>query len=281
MRFPSIRNFSLSVLRRLRRQGFTPEQIRLAQLDHADLNGADLSDVDLSRAGFFQAELNGALLDRAEMKFATLNLAELNRARLNGAKLDSAELLAAKLNEAELMGARLNDADLGGAELQYARLDGAQLKHADLQAADLTGATLDGANLSGARLKSCDISEARMVGATLPYRVPVIEDLDRQILEQLEGKEHAGKLDMRDWHSCETTHCRAGWAIALAGHAGAMMEDIEGPEVAGALLYAAATGRVPNFYASDDAALEDLRRAANTVVPSTERAKASRPGAVD
>ena len=37
---------------------------------------------------------------------------------------------------------------------------------------------------------------------------------------RLKAIEDGGKLDMSTWHRCGTTHCRAGWAITLAGAAG-------------------------------------------------------------
>ena len=68
---------------------------------------------------------------------------------------------------------------------------------------------------------------------------------------------------MSDWHTCETTHCRAGWAIHLAGAAGyALEQKLGSAELAGRAIYLASTGRAPSFYASDEDALEDLRRCA-------------------
>ena len=64
---------------------------------------------------------------------------------------------------------------------------------------------------------------------------------------------------MNTWHTCETTHCRAGWAITLAGSKGLELETKYGPNVAGCMIYRASTGRVPNFYASNEAALADIR----------------------
>jgi hypothetical protein len=29
---------------------------------------------------------------------------------------------------------------------------------------------------------------------------------------------------MSDWHTCETTHCRAGWVVTLAGEQGKQLE---------------------------------------------------------
>ena len=69
---------------------------------------------------------------------------------------------------------------------------------------------------------------------------------------------------MSDWHTCKTTHCRAGWAVTLAGEAGATLEAKVGPAVAGTLIYAASRpGKpIPDFYCGDEAAMADLRASA-------------------
>jgi hypothetical protein len=70
-------------------------------------------------------------------------------------------------------------------------------------------------------------------------------------------------LDMSSWHACETTHCRAGWAITLAGPAGKALEGAVGPSAAGALIYAASGSHpVPNWTASNADALADMKRRA-------------------
>jgi hypothetical protein len=73
-----------------------------------------------------------------------------------------------------------------------------------------------------------------------------------------------GALDMSTWHTCETTHCRAGWAITLAGESGKELEKRFGSNVAGALIYQASTGMVPDFFADNNEALEDIKRCAES-----------------
>ena len=127
-----------------------------------------------------------------------------------------------------------------------AYLADANLADANLARANLARANLAGANLAGA--KWGDLSA-----------FPLIENLDAKILAAIEA---GGELNMRDWHTCDTTHCRAGWAIHLAGDAGRVMERLLGPSIAGAYLYQRSTGRVPNFYATNDEALADMREQA-------------------
>lgn len=131
--------------------------------------------------------------------------------------------------------------------LENAVKAGANLSRANLSGADLSRAYLSGANLSGANLS----------GARRLPPAPVVRDIDTAILAAIRA---GGKLEMRTWHSCRTTHCRAGWAITLAGEAGAELEKELGPNVAGALIYAASRpGQpVPDFLASNEEAMKDL-----------------------
>jgi pentapeptide repeat protein len=131
-------------------------------------------------------------------------------------------------------------------------------EHADLRDADLRGAVLRDAVLRDADLRDADLRDADLSDAD----VPVVPRLHGQIAELLAAGK--GDLDMSNWHICETTHCRAGWAIHLAGPAGYKLEEEVGPAVAGALITIASCPsiKVPNFYADTDVALADIQRLA-------------------
>ncbi len=69
---------------------------------------------------------------------------------------------------------------------------------------------------------------------------------------------------MGRWHTCGTTHCRAGWAVHLAGEAGYALERFHGSLLAGQLIYRE-SGHAINpgrFCDSDDDALADMKRLA-------------------
>jgi len=207
-------------------------------------------------------------------------------AYLAGANLAGAYLAGAYLADAYLADANLADAYLAGAYLAGANLADANLADAYLADAYLAGANLADANLAGARnvpagTERVDPPEPYVRAVTDEQRaernakrmarfrernpnVPVIDQLDRKILDAVTT---TGKLDMSQWHSCETTHCRAGWAITLAGEAGKQLEKEHGPHRAGAMIYRASTGRVPHFFASDEAALADIKRCAGEDKP--------------
>jgi hypothetical protein len=240
----------------------------------------------------------GAVLFRSESATTTrqaLEEAVMARADLTGAYLARANLADADLTDANLADADLADANLAGANLAGANLADADLADANLADANLADAYLAGAYLAGAYLARADLTDANLADAYLaravnlppgvaanspaePYKpartpadfaaraeryrqlhpeVPVVEALDRKILDVITSG--AGALNMRKWHTCDTTHCRAGWAIHLAGERGRELEKRHGSERAGAMIYRASTGRVPHFYASNERALEDIR----------------------
>jgi uncharacterized protein YjbI with pentapeptide repeats len=240
-----------------------------ANLARANLADADLADANLARANLARANLEGAYLARAYLADANLADAYLARANLEGAYLARANLADADLADADLARANLEGAYLAGADLARANLEGAYLAGADLADADLAGAIrTEDPKEPYDRNKPIDY-EAR----ALRYRerhpeVPVIPHLDAVILGAIET---GGTLDMATWHLCATTHCRAGWAITLAGEAGRKMEEKYGPERAGGMIYKASTGRIPHFFATNERALEDIRKCAGVATCPGER----------
>ena len=147
---------------------------------------------------------------------------------------------------ADLSGANLRDADLRGADLSDAYLSDAYLSGADLSGADLSDAYLSGANLSGAYLSGA----------------PVIENIHQAIFAAASAP---NALNMGAWH-CGTSHCRAGWAVTLAGDAGKALETMIGSAAAGSLIYLASDpslDRIPDFYCDNATALADMKRLAD------------------
>jgi len=201
------------------------------------------------------------------------------------------EIVVGEIKEGKRESADLSDADLRGADLRDAVLrdavlSGADLRDADLSGADLRDAVLSGADLSGADLRDADLSGADLSGAVLreilEKEVPLIPNIDAAILASIEKNKAAGTngLDMGSWHGkedidetnwCGTTHCRAGYAICLAGKEGFALEKKYGSATAGMLLYMKSTpdAKIPNFYTTDERAMADLReRAAKQTSPS-------------
>lgn len=144
---------------------------------------------------------------------------------------------------------------------QIAYLSGANLSYANLSYANLRGAYLSGADLRDANLVGADLRDAK-----LPHDIPVIHDIHKKIYASISA--NGNSLDMRSWHTCETTHCRAGWAIHLAGKDGYELEKKYDASVAGALIYQASDPnleRIPDWYASNEDAMADIKKMAGII----------------
>jgi len=95
--------------------------------------------------------------------------------------------------------------------------------------ANLRGANLSGANLIGANLRGANLSGA--IG------LPIADDAPARLRAvAIAALADADALEMDTWHTCETTHCIAGWAIHQAGEPGRILEALHGPALAGRLL---------------------------------------------
>ena len=96
-----------------------------------------------------------------------------------------------------------------------------------------------------------------------PPLVPTIQDIHRAIYAAASAP---GSLDMSNWHRCENTHCRAGWAVALAGEAGRALERFYDTPLAAMLIYDASDPSFKinpgRFYDDNADALADMKKMA-------------------
>jgi uncharacterized protein YjbI with pentapeptide repeats len=130
------------------------------------------------------------------------------------------------------------------------------LSDADLSGANLSDADLSDANLSGANLSGADLSVADLSGA------PKIQNIHHAVYNAASAE---GALNMDDWHTCETTHCRAGWVVMLAGAEGRNLERRIGTAAAASLIYLASDpgiGKFPDFHCDNETALADMKQRA-------------------
>jgi hypothetical protein len=212
-----------------------------------------------------QVGVNQSQLIGLAVRKALESGADLRGAYMGGVDLRGVDLGGADLRGVDLRGADLGDADLRGADLRDAYLGGADLGGADLRGVDLRDAYMGGVDLGGVDLGGADLRDAYMGGVDLggvDLLKIKIKNIDAAILAAIEAP--GNELRMSSWHTCGTTHCRAGWAIHLAGDAGYKLEKVVGSSAAGALIYAASRPDkpVPDFLASDADALADLRACA-------------------
>lgn len=103
--------------------------------------------------------------------------------------------------------------------------------------------------------------------------VPVIENIHQRVFAAITAEGCA--LEMSDWHKdksvdeegayCGTTHCRAGWVVALAGKAGKKLEEHTSTEFAAMQIYHESSPiRVSpvRFYENNETAYDDIKRCA-------------------
>ena len=71
---------------------------------------------------------------------------------------------------------------------------------------------------------------------------------------------------MGSWHTCEKTHCRAGWVVTLAGEAGKALEAYFDTPLAAMKIYDASSP-LPKvspvkFFDGNEDAIADMKRMA-------------------
>jgi len=94
-----------------------------------------------------------------------------------------------------------------------------------------------------------------------PLVIPIVADIHNRIYE---AASKPGALDMAHFHTCEKTHCRAGWAVALAGKAGYELERRTDYVFAAMQIYKASGYEISpcRFFDKNEAALKDMKELA-------------------
>jgi hypothetical protein len=70
---------------------------------------------------------------------------------------------------------------------------------------------------------------------------------------------------MSAWHTCETTHCRAGWVEVLAGDEGKALAKATSTLFAAMQIYKKSSDirvAIPQYFESNENALADMKRCA-------------------
>lgn len=140
-------------------------------------------------------------------------------------------------------------------------------EHPNLKQA-LEAVRKSGINLNNSSLIGSDLSKS----LGLPEWIPVIDNIDANILAACTAPQC--RLEMGNWHTCETTHCRAGWAVHLAGQAGKLLESQWGTEVAATLIYTVSRPGVrhPDFFVDNKTAMASIEADADTARKPVEAA---------
>jgi len=85
-----------------------------------------------------------------------------------------------------------------------------------------------------------------------------IPELDANILAAIE---RGSTLEMDAYHTCKTTHCRGGFAIMLHPQ-GRALEEVFGSRLVAAAIYLVSTGKIPDFFSSNEDAMASIRKGA-------------------
>lgn len=94
------------------------------------------------------------------------------------------------------------------------------------------------------------------------FNVPVIPNVHQTVLKAVEAP---GALQMDAWHKCDTTHCRAGWVVHLAGDKGKALEAASSTLFAAMQIYKASSPinvSPVRFFEMNEVALADIKRCA-------------------
>jgi hypothetical protein len=127
----------------------------------------------------------------------------------------------------------------------------------------ITGLALD---LRGGTVTDCTVTNCNVTGGT--PQIPIITQIHQRVYHAAISE---GAFDMMTWGpeeytpECETTRCRAGLVVHLAGQAGYALKSICGWQGAAWLIYKTSDPtieRVPDFFASNDDAMADMKRLA-------------------
>jgi hypothetical protein len=101
------------------------------------------------------------------------------------------------------------------------------------------------------------------------FDVPVIENIHQTVLKAVESP---GALDMGTWHTCDTTHCRAGWVVHLAGERGRALEAASNTLFAAMHIYKESSPikvSPVRFFENNEVAMADMRRCAQEEMAAT------------
>ena len=198
-------------------------------------------------------------LSGSNLRGSDLSGSNLSGSDLRGSNLSGSDLSGSNLRGSDLSGSNLRGSDLSGSDLRGSNLSGSDLSGSNLRGSDLRGSNLSGSNLSGSDLRGSDLRGSNLSGSDW---IPKIKNIHQEVYRAASNPD---SLEMKTWHTCETTHCRAGWVTTLAGAGGRVLEGCYGTGAAAALIYQASDPqleKIPNFYAENEPALEDMKRLA-------------------
>jgi hypothetical protein len=104
--------------------------------------------------------------------------------------------------------------------------------------------------------------DAKTGEGTIMGNYPTLENIHQRVLE---AASPTGALEMGDWHTCDTTHCRGGWAVHLAGEQGKKLEQATSTLFAAMMIYKASSKikvAPTKFFLNNEESMADMKRCA-------------------
>jgi uncharacterized protein YjbI with pentapeptide repeats len=173
----------------------------------ADFSGVDLSAYIFDYMCLKNVCFKGANLTSAFFRETTLTEIDFTEALCDGAYFEDADLEQVCFKRAQLERANLCDTTLWYVDMQEANCSDASFIGALIRDSSFENTNLTNADLTGYTLIRSTLSEAKGIGTQEAEML-----FAQTLLEQLETQE--AYLNMRAWHSCDTTHCIAGhWDV--------------------------------------------------------------------
>jgi len=273
----------------LHRLDMTEANLSLCYLRHASLSESCLVKAQLTMADLREASLYLANLEKADLTYADLERADLEQANLTEAILEGANLKDVYARGANFKGANLSQAIFNNTNLKEANMEGANLEKAEFEDetklckanlsnanlsnlcinnVDMRGAILKGANLKNSYFYQADLDLSNFMGANLEEtyfgdnhrkleEIPHIPHIDATILAMLDSEELLNKDEKYPW---------VAWTLRVAGtQADPLVEEMGERLAASAIYIASQSHPVPDWYASREDAIRQLRQRSQSV----------------
>jgi hypothetical protein len=90
--------------------------------------------------------------------------------------------------------------------------------------------------------------------------IPTLEGIHNKVLQSVSNE---NSLEMTHWHTCDTTHCWAGWIVFLSGKEGKELEEKTSTLFAAMQIWKASSSIPVNptlFFKSNEVAMEEIKR---------------------
>jgi hypothetical protein len=206
----------------------------------------DLSGKDFSYATFINCNFSKANLIEANFSFTCIKDCNFHNAVLCKSSFDHSDIWSSSFVFASLK----------DSTFKYSTI-----YHSNFKTSDCTNCNFKNAHLHSINFKQTTLKNSNFENIT---GIKIVSDTQQRLIavakDALASKD---TLQMDLWHTCNTTHCIAGWAIHHAGEIGYCMENEIGAPIAGLILLGPEAFK--HFYDTDEQARKYLESVLESV----------------